>query len=219
MAASPLELYPELIDRRHQRPCRDREIANVEPRHVVHPIDLVDGKAGEEPVLDHGLAARPALLGRLEDDGDRAIKGAALGQMPGGAKQHGGMPVMATCMHLARYLRGPGRAGLLDDRQRIHIGAEPDHAPAPVALAANDADDPGPADALMHLVDASGAERIGHTPGRPVYIIEQLRVLMEITAELGEIGDLSCDPVLDSHGNQPFLPPRSPCRFWPEISN
>ena len=105
----------EFVGRGHDRPGAGGELADGEARHVVHAVDLVDGPAVHQAVLDHRLAAAAAFFGRLEDDDRRAVEIARLGEVAGGAEQHGGVAVMAAGVHLARHGRGVGLAGLLGD--------------------------------------------------------------------------------------------------------
>ena len=56
-----------------------REIANRKPRCGVHPIHFLHAEAVHHAIVDHGLAAGTAFLGRLEDDNSRAVEIARLG--------------------------------------------------------------------------------------------------------------------------------------------
>ena len=91
----------ELGGRRHDRPGPRRELADRQARHVVHAEHFFDAEALHHAVLDHLVAAAAAFLGRLEDDRDRAGEIARLGEIFGGAEQHGGVAVMAAGMHHA----------------------------------------------------------------------------------------------------------------------
>ena len=126
--AVPLDVDDELVGRRHQRAGADGEMAERQAGHVVQAIDLLDAEALHHAVLHHRLAAGAALLRRLEDDDRRAVEAARLGEVFCRAEQHRGVAVMAAGVHLARRLRRPGLAALLVDRQRIHVGAQPDDA-------------------------------------------------------------------------------------------
>ena len=97
------------------------------PGIVVHAVDFLDAEALHQAVLHHGAAAGAALLGRLEDHDRGAGEVARLGQVFGGAEQHGGVAVMAAGVHLAGHRRPVGDVGRLLERQRVHVGAQPDH--------------------------------------------------------------------------------------------
>ncbi len=92
----------------------------------MHAVDLLDAEPIHEPIVDHRHRARAALLGGLEDDHGLAGEVAGLRQALGRAEQHGGVPVMAASVHFAWNFGAIGEIGLLLDRQRIHVGPEPD---------------------------------------------------------------------------------------------
>ena len=79
-------------------------------------------------------APPPPLLRRLEDQRERSVEAAVLGQMPGRRQQHGRMAVMAAGMHDTGMRAGVGEGIGLGDGQRVHVGAQ---AQAPVAAAAH----------------------------------------------------------------------------------
>ena len=139
--------------RRHDRAIAPGEGAGRHLRPVVHPEHHLHLAALEQAFPDHDVAAREVLLRRLEDDVDRAVEIAGLGQVLCRAKQHGGVAVMAAGMHDACVLRGIGRAGLLQDRQRVHVGAQADRA-LRRAVPADHADHAGARQAGDDLVDA-----------------------------------------------------------------
>ncbi len=165
----------------------------------MHAVDLLDGEAVHQAVLHHGAAAAAPFLGRLEDHDRRAGKIAGLRQIARGAEQHGGMAVMAAGVHLPgnRRLVGHGR-GLLD-RQRIHVGAQADHA-APLPLVA--ADHPhhtGPADPRHHLVAAEALELVGDRRRGPVHVVHELGMRMDIAPPRGDLAVQVRNPVDDRH--------------------
>ncbi len=108
MAALALHMDAEIVHRRQHRAGSDGELADGKARRIVHAIDLLDAEALHHAVEHHGLAALLALFRRLEDDRDRAVEIAGLGEILGGAQQHGGVAVMAAGVHLARHLGGMG---------------------------------------------------------------------------------------------------------------
>ncbi len=137
----------------------DGEMADRHAGHVVHAVDLADAEALHHTVVDHRLGAGAAFLGGLEDDDRRTVEAARLGEIAGGSEEHGGMAVMAACMHEARVLRCVVEAGRLGDWQRVHIGAKADD--RPVGPAADDADNASAANAGGNLVYLEFAQLVG----------------------------------------------------------
>ena len=81
----------------------------------------------ERAGLDHGKRADGDLLGGLEDDAHLARQRiGGIAQDAHGAEHHGHVRVMAARVHDARVLRGEGKARLLGDGQRVHVGAQGD---------------------------------------------------------------------------------------------
>src|SRR4029079_718472 len=76
------------------------------------------------PVLDHGFAAGPPLLGRLEDHDCGAGEVAGFGEIARRAEQHCGMTIVAAGMHLAGHRRSIWEIVRLLDRQCVHVGAQ-----------------------------------------------------------------------------------------------
>ena len=125
----------------------------------MHAVDGVDREAGEEPLLDHRLAAALALLGRLEDHVHRPGEVRLFGEAAGGAEQHGRVPVVAAGVHLAGNGRAIVAAGRLLDVERVEVGAQADR-PLARAIALDRADDAGLGDPFGDL-DPPAAQRVG----------------------------------------------------------
>jgi hypothetical protein len=198
VAAASVDGDFERIGRRHHRPFADGEIAHRQAWLVVHPEHLSDAEFFHHAVVDHGQRTGPALFGRLEDHCDRAFEIAGFGQILGGAEQHGRVSVMAARMRLAGGLRSPGLARGFQDRQRVHIGAEPDHRPLPL-ITLDDADHAGAADAGLHDIAAKGSELVGDEGGRVVDVVEQLRVLVKMAPPLRNLILHFGDAIDDRH--------------------
>ena len=129
-------------------------------RAVVDGEDGVAGKTLEQPILQHRQRAADTFLAGLEDEIDRAVEGARLGQIARGAQQHRGVPVMAAGVHPARIA-----AAMVDlvgflHRQRVHVGAQADRLLA--VAGTQHADHAGAADAAMHLDPPFGKLRGDH---------------------------------------------------------
>ena len=155
-------------------------------------------------------AAGPALLGRLEDHHGGAGEVARLGEVFGGAEQHGGVAVMAAGVHLAGHGRLVGKVVRLLDRQRVHVGAQPDHlagAARPVAL--DDADHAGAADPGHHLVAAERLELLGDRRRGAVHVVEQLRMGMDVVPPGGDLAMQVGYAIDDRHRNGSLLKSRT----------
>ena len=189
----------ELIRRRHHRAGPDRECADRDARHIVHPVDFLNGETLHQPVPDHLAPAAAAFLGGLEDHHGGAVEIPRLGQVFGGAQKHGGMAVMAAGMHLARHFRRIGQPGLFDDRQRVHVGAQADHPALAVAAPPDHADNAGAADPFHHLIAAEVAQKGGDLRGGAMHLEEKFRVFVEIAAPGGDFGLQLGKAVLDGH--------------------
>ena len=120
------------------------ENAALEAGEDMDAEDGVDLRVVERPFGDHALGAgdplggRHPLLGRLEEQHDLARQAVAqTGQHLGGGEQHRGVGVVAAGVHDRHGLAlvGPGRAArerqvdLLQDRQRVDVGAQRDRRP------------------------------------------------------------------------------------------
>ncbi len=106
-----------------KRPLAQRELADGKTRQIVLAVDRVDGEALEQPLFDHFAPAALALLGGLENEGDRAGEIAMLGEIARLAEQHRGMAVVPASVHLPWNRRPVRAAGNLLDIDRIEIGA------------------------------------------------------------------------------------------------
>ena len=203
VAAEALDPDVDRVGRGHDRTRADGKGADRNPRAVMHAVDLLDAEPVHQPVLDHRRRARTALLGRLEDHDRVAGEIPGLGQIPRCTQKHRGVAVMAAGVHLALRLGGVGQIGCLLDRQRVHVGAKPDHLDFALAglLALDDADDAGAAEAGRDLVAAELAQAIRHECCGAVHVVEQFGVFMDIAAPGLDIGLQIGDAVDDGHGN------------------
>ena len=195
--ADALDMDVEERPARHHGAGPDREFADREPRMIVHAEHRVAREAAEQVVLEHRARAAQSFFGRLEDEVDRAVEVARLGEIARRAEQHRGVPVMAAGMHHARPGRLVRHLVRLEDRQRVHVGAQPDR-DRPIALAQH-ADHAGPADAAMHL-DAERLELLRHDVGGAVLGEPDLRMRMEVAPLRGQIGMVALDTIDRLHG-------------------
>ena len=200
MAAAPGDRDGELVGRGEHRAGIDAEGPDRHARHVVHAVDLLDVPAVHQPVLDHCLAAAAAFLGRLEDQHRGAVEIARLGKVARRAEQHRHVPVMAAGMHLAGNGRGIVCTRLLEERQRIHVGTEADHPAASVAPAVDDADHARPPDTGRHLVDAERPQLLGDRRRRPVHLVEDFRMPVQVVPPGGDVVGQFGEAIDDRHG-------------------
>jgi len=115
------------------------------------------------------------------------------GKVLGGAEQHRRVPVMTAGVHLAVGGRAMGELVQLLDRQRIHIGAQPDRRRR--VAASDGTDDPGSGEPAMHL-DAVfgelGGDEIGSALlgkgqfGMGVDVAADRRQFVQIIGDFGE---------------------------------
>jgi len=166
----------------------------------VHPEDPVHGEAVEQPFLDHDLAAAAQFLGRLEDDVDGAGEVARLGEVAGRTEQHGGVAVVTAGMHHARVQRRIGQTGLLDDRQGVDVGPEPDRG-RPRLASADHADHACAGDAGHHLVDPELSEPVLDRTTGPVFRESQFGMLVQVVTPRRHVGMEIGDAVVDRHGS------------------
>ena len=199
--ADALDLEFDAVGGGEQRTRPRREVADRKAGRGVHPVHFLDAEAVHHAVVDHGLAAGAAFFGGLEDHDRGAVEIAGLGEILGGPEQHGGVAVVAAGVHGAGGLRRVGQPGQLLHRQGVHVRPHADHAAGFVGLAANDADDAGPADAGHHLVAAEFDQLVLHQRGGAMHLIEDLRMRMDIAAPFGDLILERRDTIDDGHGN------------------
>src|SRR5258708_29545131 len=107
MRAVALDGDVKEISAGHRGARQDRDLAVVEVRRIVQPVDLVAGKLLEEAVLDHGASAAEAFFGGLKDEMHGAVEIPGFGQIARGAEQHGGVAVVAAAVEAAGNGRTP----------------------------------------------------------------------------------------------------------------
>jgi len=134
------------------------DLADRNARKVVHAENRIARKPLEEALFQHapGATAAAELFCRLKDQHQGAATrqpaiACSLGEHACGAEQHRGMAVVAAAVHLARHGARPGQAGHFLERDRIHIGTQPDAPPISRAPLQH-ADHAGDGDATVHRV-------------------------------------------------------------------
>ncbi len=174
------ETLRETIRRGHRRPVAERELALRVARRVVHREHGVARVFVEETVGDHLQRAALAFLGGLEDQVQRAREAAVFGKLARRCEQHRGVAVVPARMHHAAFAARVGQAGGLDDRQRVHIGAD---AQPPGAVAPpQHAHHPGATQAQVYLV-APPAQLFGHQCAGAVFLETELGLAVDVEAD------------------------------------
>ena len=154
MGAAALDADIPAVGGGEQRARSRRDLADRDPGLVVEGKHRIARKFVEQPFFDHHPAAAPALFGRLEDQMHGALEIPGRGEVSGGAEQHRRVAVMTAGVHLAVMGRAVGEIVHLLDRQRVHIGAQPDRGRG--VAAPDRADDPGSGEPAIDLAAVFG---------------------------------------------------------------
>ena len=164
--------------------------AGLQPRIAVqreqsaHPVQRAGG--------DHIVrAAGKDLLGGLEDQPHPAADVTGPGQRPGGTEQHGEVHVVAAGMRDLRQRRGVGQSGRLRDRQRVDVGAQPDH-----LVAAADLGDDAGAGRDQPGLDPVGLQRAQDQRAGGRLPVTQLGVRMHPASQVDEFGQIGAQHVV-----------------------
>ncbi len=163
-----------------QRPRLGRDLPDLDPGLVVQGKHRVAREFVEQPFLDHDPPAAAPLFGRLKDQVHGAVEIAGARKIAGGAKQHRRVTVMAARMHLPLIGRAVREIVQLVDRQRVHIGAQPDRSRR--VAAPDRADHPGAGEPAMHLAAELG-ELIRDQVGRAPLGKSELRMSVNVAAD------------------------------------
>ena len=94
------------------------------------PNTASTGNSLNNPSSIIALRARPAFLGRLKDEHDRAVELAVFGEVLRRAQQHRGMAVVSAGVHSSFVLRAMFERVEFVDGQRVHVGTQADGARA-----------------------------------------------------------------------------------------
>ena len=177
----------------------DAELPDRHSRPIVHGIGALDGKPLEHAVVDHRLRPRAAFLGRLEAEDKGPVEVPVVGEPAGRSEQHRRVAVVAAGVHLSRRDGGMFGACRLQDRERVHVGAQENPLLRPLSrtlCAMQEAEDAGAADPLDYLVKAERAQALGDDAGGAGQLVGQLGVAMEIAPPLGQFRNHGGDGVL-----------------------
>jgi hypothetical protein len=170
-------------------PTRRLTGRNMEGERVIRHAESV-----VEPILEHRLGSADALLGGLPDEHHRAGPTVAHGDQSFRRAHHRrDVDIVPTGVHHrlfdARDIhlgdgRGIGKAGVLTQRQTVHVG--PDHYQRPVAVAEH-ADHARATDALGHL-ETGSAQLLGESSRRFVLTKRELGMAVEPNEQIGQRG-------------------------------
>ena len=114
----------EFVAGGHHRSGAHRKRAAWVTWPVVHAKHGVHGEQIEQSVLDHGSGPTATLFSRLENQVNRSVEIAVLGQVLGRRQQHGRVSIVATGVHAAREPTAMLKGVELCHGQGIHIGPE-----------------------------------------------------------------------------------------------
>ena len=173
----------------HHRPGHHRHLTDRDSRPVVQAKHGVYRKRIEQAVGYHHRRATLRLLGGLEDEVYAAVEVELvhlLGHVARSAKQHRRVPVMTTGVHQAGTGRSVGEIVLLQQRQRIHIGAKP-YRPRTATLAQG-RDNARPGQAAMDLQSVAGQLACHQIGGAPL-IESELGVGVYVAPNGGKVGE------------------------------
>ncbi|MNZ49443.1 hypothetical protein D3C78_672110 [compost metagenome] len=87
----------------------------------MHAEQRIARETFEQAIGEHRFGTALALFGRLENQRQGAVELACRRQVARRAQQHRGVAIMPTGVHATLMLAAVGCAGVLDDRQRIHV--------------------------------------------------------------------------------------------------
>jgi len=163
----------------------------------VQGIDLFNRETLQHTFLHHHIGPAAAFLRRLKDQRHAACKVSGFSQIARGPEQHGGMPVMATGMHLAGNCRGMIYPCRFCNRQGIHIRAQTNR---PAVLApVDDGDDARGREPFMNFIHSKLAQSF-HNESRSLLAFKlELRIHMQMPAPRGHVIGKVGDPVDDRH--------------------
>lgn len=130
----------------------DDELSRLDTGPVVQPEDGLKRETVEQPIGDHRRRTGPEFFGRLEDEHDPPTLGTFANQSRGCAHQHGGMTIVAACMHDVGTRGAVAGTGHFLEWQSIDIRSQADG--GAWSLAFDDCDDAMTAHLFVYLVDA-----------------------------------------------------------------
>jgi hypothetical protein len=128
--AQPLDRHFHNINRSGNGTRPHRNLPGFIAWNIMQRKHRITGKTLEQPLLDHALGPADVFFSRLKNQVHRAVKILHLGQVTRRTEQHGGVPIMATGVHLAGGARGIGQVAGFMNGQRIHVSTDTHGTPA-----------------------------------------------------------------------------------------
>jgi len=149
----------------------------------------------------------------LENQINRAVKVSVFREMFGSGQQHGGVPVVATCMHLARVFASMGKGVEFLHWQGVNVSPQTNASATSTAIAAmHNANHPRGAHAAVHR-NAPVGQLLGHHIGCAHFLEAQFGVSMNVFSNGRNAGGFSEDGVDQFHDHS--LPRLMKLRYNP----
>jgi hypothetical protein len=174
---------------------------SLQPRHVVDGIDAADAEAVHDALGAHHPAPPPLSSAGWKISATLPAKFRVSARYFAAPSKHRGVPVMAAGMHLARGGGGMCGPRRLHDRQRVHIGAQPDD--RPLALPLDDRDDPAFAMPSWSSSTPNSLQPRGDESRRLVAVEGQFRMRVQMAAPALHLFGIGGDAVDHWHGFTP----------------
>ena len=197
------------VRRRHKAALANGETARSTAGHIVQTVDFIDVIALHHALIDHDLAAAPALFGGLKKQHGSAIEIARFHQIFRRAEQHGCMPVMAASVHRPRMGGFIINVRNFMDRQRIHVGAQANDAAGCVGLAFDHRDHTGLCNAGFKRIHANLAQALLNEGRRLGQVEIQFWNGVQMSAPSRDFAMQIGKSVVNRHGFLPRCSPRS----------
>ena len=170
------------VGRGHHRTGAHRHLARWQTRPVVQRVDLVRRKALEQAFLDHDLSAAAALFRGLKNEVYGAVEIARLGEVAAAAEQHRRVAIMPAGVHTTIVLRAVRHIAELVHWQAVHVGAQPDRAPARTPAPLDDADYASLGETAV-IFDAPGGKLLRNDVRGAFFMEAELGMRVQVTPD------------------------------------
>ena len=217
VATSAFERYMESVGGGHHWAVAGEEFADFFAGPTVEAINDVgfvsEDASAETAVFDHFESASSAFFGGLEEEEDVVAAGGFLHEGADRSDEDGGVAVVSAGVHFAVGLAGVGETGFFVDGEGVHVGAEGDGFSAGLGggEVAEDAGASGEAGFELYARFLEGGLDLG---GGALFFIHELRMLVEVVAEVGDLFDVGFDVLAETHGLEVTACGRGFDRIW-----